>query len=66
VCVCVNFAICKIIWFASFSMLEGGVNVVQRTRSTRSVFVPRGGLGEQRGAGVLRGGNAAEEFLEPT
>ena len=42
-------------------MLEGGVNVVQRTRSTRSVFV-RGA----RGAGVLRGGNAAEEFLEPS
>ena len=43
-------------------MLEGGVNVVQRTRSTRSVFVPRGGLGEQAccGGAMLR-----RNFLSP-
>jgi len=52
----------EISWIASFSLLEGGGEVTgpHPTRSTSGgVRVVRG----YRGAGVQRGGNAAEDFL---
>ena len=48
----------EISWFASFSMLEGGCNVPQLTRSTpRGVQIMRGG----RGAGLQLGDDTVED-----
>jgi len=48
----------EISWFASFSLLEGGVNVLRLTLDTPGGCPREGGSGSRRAAG---GGNAAED-----
>jgi len=49
----------EISWFASFSILEGGLPSRTQLAALQGVFTSRGGVG---GGGLQRGGNAAEDF----